>query len=121
MTFWYAPARSSGVEQFSPSLLPLQPPNEGITSPPAARICWIFVASSPSSGREPSHAGSQPPSDRMKASVNHVTPVADMTVAGSGGLPQPKYRYGAAPIDPDASAGFWRCADGAACAAVCAK
>jgi hypothetical protein len=34
----------------------------------------------------------------MKAIVNHLTPVALITVAGLGGLPQPWYRYGAAPI-----------------------
>ena len=90
MTCWYAPARASGVLQFGPSLLPLQPPIDGTMSPPAARICEIAVASAlPCSGLLPSQAGLQPPDDRMKAIVNHLMPVAFMTVAGLGGLPQP--------------------------------
>ncbi len=43
----------------------------------------------PDSGRLPSQAGLQPPEDRMKAMVNHLTPVSRMTAAGLGGLPQP--------------------------------
>ena len=68
-----------------------------MTSPPAARICAIAWASTPPvSGRLPSHAGVQPPPESMNAIVNHLTPVALMTVPGAGGLPQPSYRYGAA-------------------------
>jgi len=32
----------------------------------------------------------QPPEERMKAMVNHFTPVAFITVVGLGGLPQPR-------------------------------
>src|SRR3954454_4054727 len=97
MTCWYAPASASGVPQFGPSLLPLQPPNDGTMSPPAARIAAIALASAlPCSGRLPSQAGLQPPDERMKAIVNHLMPVAFITVAGFGGAPQPMYRYGAA-------------------------
>ena len=50
----------------------------------------IACASAPPvSGRLPSQAGLQPPLDRMNAMVNDLTPVAFMTVAGLGGLPQP--------------------------------
>src|SRR4051812_10586473 len=92
MTFWYAPASADADEHFSPSLLPLQPPKDTTTSPPAARMALIFDWSSPpASGREPSHSGLQPPSESMNASVRYLTPVADMTVAGFCGLPQPKY------------------------------
>src|SRR6266540_6099433 len=96
MTFWYAPASADADEHFSPSLLPLHPPNDTITSPPAPRIALIFAWSSPPvSGREPSHAGLQPPSERMNASVKNLMPVADITDVGLCGLPQPKYSYGA--------------------------
>src|SRR5215217_3006240 len=90
MTCWYAPASASGVPQFGPSLLPLQPPNDGTMSPPAARIAAIALASAlPCSGRLPSQAGLQPPDDKMNAIVNHLIPVAFITVAGLGGSPQP--------------------------------
>ena len=76
MTCWYAPASASGVEQFGPSLLPLQPPNDGTMSPPAARMALIVCWSTPPvSGRWPSHAGLQPPLESTNASVNHLTPV----------------------------------------------
>ncbi|HTJ36162.1 MAG TPA: hypothetical protein VL738_23350 [Dactylosporangium sp.] len=78
-------------------MLPLQPPKDGTTSPPPARIWLIAVASAlPDSGRLPSHAGVQPPPESMNAIVNHRMPVADWTVCGFGGSPQPMYRYGAA-------------------------
>jgi hypothetical protein len=77
-------------------LLPCQPPKDGTTSPPAARICAIAVASAPPvSGRVLSHAGEQPPPESTNAIVNQRTPVALMTEAGFCGLPQPRYRYGA--------------------------
>src|SRR2546426_222710 len=58
----------------------------------------MAVASAlPESGREPSQAGLQPPDERMNAMVNHLTPVAFITVEGLGGFPQPMYRYGAPP------------------------
>ena len=44
----------------------------------------------PVSGRLPSQAGLQPPPDRMNAIVNHLTPVALITVVGLGGSPQPR-------------------------------
>src|SRR4051794_38934067 len=70
-------------------------------SPPLARISAMAAASAlPDSGRLPSHAGLHPPEDRMNAIVNHLTPVAFMTAAGLGGLPQPMYRYGAAVLEP---------------------
>ena len=88
ITFWYAPASAEALEHFSPSLLPLQPPTETTTSPPAARMDLIALSSEPPvSAREPSHFGLQPPSDRMKASVNHLTPVAAMTSVGLGVAP----------------------------------
>jgi hypothetical protein len=97
ITSWYAPASASGDSQFGPSLLPLHPPNDGTMSPPAARISSIAAWSAPPvSGREPSHAGEQPPSDRTKAMVNDLTPVASITAEGEGGSPQPRNRYGAA-------------------------
>src|SRR5262245_37605474 len=99
MTFWYAPASAEAEVHFSPSLLPDQPPNDGMTSPPAARMLLIAVWSEPPvSARSPSHFGLQPPSDRMKASVNHLLPAAFITSAGFCGLPQPRYSYGAAPM-----------------------
>ncbi len=36
----------------------------------------------------------------MNAIVNHLTPVALITVVAAGGLPQPLYRYGAACLKP---------------------
>jgi hypothetical protein len=66
-------------------------------SPPAARISAIAAASAPPvSGREPSHAGEQPPSDSTNAIVNDLTPVAAITADGDGGSPHPRNRYGAA-------------------------
>src|SRR5438445_181608 len=85
MTFWYAPASALALEQNSPSLLPDQPPTDTVTSPPFARIRLIWVWSLPPvSGRLPSQAGLQVPSDRMNASVNHLMPVAFITDTGSG-------------------------------------
>src|SRR6266542_393028 len=96
MTRWYAPASAVADVQRSPSLVPLQPPKETITSPPAPRIALIFDWSMPPvSGRLPSQRGLQVPSDSMNARVNHLIPVEDITVVGSCGLPQPKYSYGA--------------------------
>src|SRR5215207_806640 len=90
ITCWYAPARACALVQFGPSLLPLQPPNEICTSPPADRIALItFWSTPPSSGRLLSHAGEQPPPESMNAMVNCLMPVADMTVPGLGGSPQP--------------------------------
>lgn len=60
MTFWYAAASSPALEQELSSLLPLQPPKDGMTSPPADRtvltVCW---STPPVSGRLPSHWGLQ--------------------------------------------------------------
>src|SRR6185369_2811679 len=70
MTFWYAPASADADVHFSPSLLPLQPPKDTMTSPPAPRIALIFAWSSPPvSGREPSHIGLQPPSVTVSRST----------------------------------------------------
>src|SRR5882757_10402340 len=90
ITCWYAPASASGVEQFGPSLLPLQPPIEGTMSPPAARTELMTDWSLPPvSAREPSQAGLQPPDERMNAIVNHLIPVEFITVLTAGGSPQP--------------------------------
>src|SRR5437870_3289600 len=64
----------------------------------ALMLVW---STPPVSGRDPSHAGLQPPSESMNASVNHLSPVAAMTSVGFCGLPQPKYSYGAAAMAPD--------------------
>lgn len=94
------------LEHFSPSLLPLQPPTEITTSPPAARMDLIAASSDPPvSARLPSHLGLQPPSERTNARVNHFTPVAFITSVGFCGLPQPRYSYGAAAIAGTAAAG----------------
>src|SRR2546430_1751 len=101
ITCWYAPASAAEEEQLGPSLLPLQPPKEMTMSPPAPRIALMFCWSTPPvSGRWLSHIGVQPPPESMNASVNDLTPVAFITVVGAGGLPQPKYRYGAAAVTP---------------------
>src|SRR5690242_9945247 len=74
-------------------------------SPPPARIVLMFCWSTPPvSGRVLSQRGVQPPPESMNAIVNHRTPVAFMTVDALGGLPQPRYRYGAAFELPAASA-----------------
>ena len=79
------------VLQALPSLRPDQPPNETDTSPPAARMAAMAVASvPPSSGRAPSHSGVQPWPASMKARVKSRMPVAAITVVGSGGFPQPR-------------------------------
>jgi hypothetical protein len=89
ITFWYAPASASGVEQFGPSLLPLQPPIDGTTLPPAALIALIVLACTPPvRPLSRSHTGLQPLAS-TNAMVNARTPVAFMTVPGAGGLPQP--------------------------------
>src|SRR3954452_18597513 len=104
ITFWYAPASAEALEQCSPSLLPLQPPNETTTPPPAERIELIADWSDPPvSARSPSHLGLQPPSESMKARVSHLTPVADMTEVGFCGLPQPRYSYGATAMPGEAA------------------
>src|ERR1044072_1587851 len=91
MTFWSAPASASGVEQFGPSLLPLQPPIDGTMSPPADRIELMTDWSlPPGSGLLPSQAGLQPPEERMKAIVYHLIPVALITEVALGGSPQPR-------------------------------
>src|SRR3954453_12074809 len=96
ITFWYAPASADALEQCSPSLLPLQPPNDTTMSPPAERMELMADWSDPPvSARLPSHLGLQPPSESMNASVSHFTPVADITEVGAWGLPQPRYSYGA--------------------------
>ena len=60
MAFWYAAASSPALPQELSSLLPLHPPNDGITSPPALRtvliVCW---STPPVSGLPPSHCGLQ--------------------------------------------------------------
>src|SRR5690348_2784002 len=105
MTCWYAAASEAASAQFGPSLVPDQPPNDTMTSPPAARMPLITPSStSPCSGRRPSQAGVQPPPDSMNAMVNHFTPVAAMTAGASGGAAQ-WYRYGAAAIAPLAGGG----------------
>lgn len=82
----------AALEHFSPSFAPLQPPTDTTTSPPAPLIALIVDWSLPLvSGREPSHFGLQVPSERTKARVNHLTPVADITEVGFCGLPQPRY------------------------------
>ena len=43
MTFWYAPASSPALPQRCSSLLPLQPPNDRTTSPPAPRMVLMVV------------------------------------------------------------------------------
>src|SRR5687768_12832324 len=110
MTFWYAPASASGVAQFGPSLLPLQPPIDGTTSPPADRIAAMVSACAPPVRLlAPSQAGLQPLEASTKAIVKALMPVAFMTVAGAGGLPQPGYRYGADAIlvPPGGVVGGW--------------
>ena len=72
---------------------PLAPPNDATTLPPAPRILLMVVWSTPPvSGRKPSHSGVHVvlDVDRTNAIVNHLMPVADMIVRGSGRLPQPK-------------------------------
>src|SRR3954468_12631574 len=65
-------------------------------SPPAERIWLMAVWSTPPvRDRLPSQAGVQPPESSTKAIVNHLMPVALITVDGLGGSPQPSYRYGA--------------------------
>ena len=48
MTCWYAPASACAEEQFGPSLLPLQPPNEDLDVAAGRRIalmvCWCGTA-----------------------------------------------------------------------------
>src|SRR5690242_5315774 len=90
ITAWYAPASAPALPQDCSSQLPDAPPEDTTTSPPAARMLLMVVWSTPPvSGRLPSHCGLQVPLDSMNAIVNHLTPVADITVRGSGGLPQP--------------------------------
>src|SRR6266498_5509884 len=64
--------------------------------------CW---STPPVSGRLPSQAGLQPPPESMNAMVNCLIPVADITVVGDGGSPQPSYRYGAAIFEPPGGGG----------------
>jgi hypothetical protein len=72
-------------------LLPLHPPKEIWTSPPAARIALMVLWSTPPvSGRLLSHAGEQPPPESMNAIVNCLIPVADITEVALGGSPQPR-------------------------------
>src|ERR1035437_266941 len=97
MTVWEAPASAAGVLHELPSFLPLQPPKEATTSPPAARMLAIAAWSDPPSrGRLPSHSGLQAPRERTNASVRSETPLAASTLAGACGLPHPRYSYGAA-------------------------
>src|SRR5882757_8189429 len=89
MTCCTAAAYAEAEEQLGPSLLPDQPPNEICTWPPAALIALMVVWSTPPvSGRLPSHAGVQPPDDRMNAMVNARTPAWLMLEVALGGLPQ---------------------------------
>src|SRR5215475_5322800 len=105
MTFWYAPARAEADEQCSPSLLPLYPPKDTTTSPPAPRIALICVWSLPPvSARSPSHFGLQVPSDSMNARVKNLIPVADITLVRDCGLPLPIYPRGA-PAGPAPAGG----------------
>src|SRR6266508_643953 len=90
ITCWYAPASALADEQFGPSLLPLHPPKEISTSPPLARtVLMVAWSTPPNNGRELSHIGTQPPPEFMNAMVICLTPVAFITVAMFGGLPQP--------------------------------
>src|SRR5258706_16064995 len=105
-TCGYAPASARAGPQLCSNTGPLAPRDEMTTSPPAARMLLMLVWSwPPVSGRPPSHIGLQVPLVSMNAIVNHLTPVADMTVRGSGGLPQPRYRYGAAAWAPTGGGG----------------
>ena len=97
MTFWYAPASAEADEQCSPSLLPLYPPKDTTTSPPAPRIALICVWSSPPvSARSPSHFG-------LHVAVGQHERQREELDAGRRhrrwsaicGLPQPRYSYGA--------------------------
>ena len=51
MTCWYAAAMDATVLQESPISVPpwsaLQPPNEGMTSPPSARTAWMSLRNVP--------------------------------------------------------------------------
>src|SRR6476620_8171586 len=90
ITCWYAAASALALEQFGPSLLPLHPPKEISTSPPAERIeLMVLWSTPPVSGRVLSHIGVQPPPESMKAIVNCLMPVALITDVADGGLPQP--------------------------------
>src|SRR3954453_22915584 len=78
-----------------------------MTSPPADLIASILDWSVPPvSGREPSHFGLQPPSERMNARVNHLTPVAGITEGGCGGLPPPGHSKGATAMPGETAALF---------------
>src|SRR5256885_15505728 len=87
MTFWYAPASAVASLQTLPSFLPAAPPKDTTTSPPALRIALIrLTMAEPCRLPEPSQAGLQPPSERMKARVNALIPAVFMTVTGFGFL-----------------------------------
>src|SRR3954453_3017911 len=89
ITFWYAPASASALEQFGPSLLPCQPPIDGTTLPPAALMALMVLSCEPPvRPPSPSHTGLHPLAS-TNAMVNALTPVAFITVDGAGGLPQP--------------------------------
>ena len=49
----------------------------------------VLACTPPVRPLSPSHAGLQPPLASTNAMVNALMPVALMTVAGAGGLPQP--------------------------------
>ena len=57
--------------------MPLAPPKETRTSPPAARTApiWAATASLPRSVTPP-HLGTQPPPETTKARLNCLTPFA---------------------------------------------
>ena len=65
----------------TPSSVPLKPPNETPTSPPAWRVVvtmaatWVSVAT----GAVPSHAGEQPPPDSTNAKMKFRSPLWAIT------------------------------------------
>ena len=72
-----------------PSLVPLYPPAETITSPPSERTSLMTLATwvSEETGSVPSQAGAHElPSARMNAISNAFCPVAAITVPRSGAL-----------------------------------
>src|SRR2546423_2385556 len=98
MTFWYAPASAVASLQTLASFLPAAPPKDTTTSPPALRIALIrLTMAEPCRLPEPSQAGLQPPSERMKARVNALIPAVFMTVTGFGFLLVAGKMYGVPP------------------------
>src|SRR2546429_3962252 len=105
MTFWYAPASAVASLQTLPSFLPAAPPKDTTTSPPALRIALIrLTMAEPCRLPEPSQAGLQPPSERMKARVNALIPAVFMAVTGVAFLLVAGEMY-RAPLSPTAFGG----------------